>query len=63
MDGVIAMSKAQTKGYKLDLWFDEYSQACAFGRRDSRAGHADGDKRRAQSCAAQRAERRARRVG
>lgn len=22
------------KGYKLDLWFDEYSQACAFGRRD-----------------------------
>ena len=22
------------KGYKLDLWFDEYSQACAFGRRN-----------------------------
>ncbi len=22
------------KGYKMDLWFDEYSQACAFGRRN-----------------------------
>lgn len=22
------------KGYELDLWFDEYSQACRFGRRD-----------------------------
>ena len=22
------------KGYKLDLWFDEYDQACRFGRRN-----------------------------